>query len=57
VLALNGVVRGVGEPFAIINGIIVRLGETIEDATLLHVDSEIATLRRKGKDIVLRTAK
>ncbi len=57
VLALNGVVRGVGESFAIINGTIVRLGETIEDATLLRVDSGMAIVRRKGKDLILRTAK
>ncbi len=57
VFVLNGVVGGVGEPFAIINGTIVHLGETIDEATLLRVDSEAATLRRKGKTFVLRTAK
>ena len=54
---LNGVVGGVGEPFAIINGTIVHLGETIEEATLLHVDSGMARLRRKGKELLLQTAK
>ena len=57
VFALNGVVGGVGEPFAIINGIIVHLGETIEDATLVSVDAGTAKLRRKEKILVLQTAK
>jgi hypothetical protein len=56
VFALNGVVEGVGEPFAIINGVVVHLGETIEDATLIAVDASVAKLRRKNKELVLRTA-
>ena len=56
-LTLNGVVQGVGEPFAILNGAVVHLGETIEDATLLRIGSGMAIVRRKDKEVVLRTAK
>lgn len=53
---LNGIVEGVGEPFAIINGHITRLGETIGGAILLTVDEGSATLRLEdNEELVLRT--
>lgn len=54
-LQLNGVVEGVGEPFAIINGSIIRLGETIANATLVEIRSNSARLRRRNQELVLRT--
>jgi len=55
-LELHGVVEGTGEPLAIINGRIVHLGETVEGATLVEVGKHTARLRRRKRDIVLRTA-
>lgn len=58
VYTLNGIVQGVGsEPFAVINDTIVQLGETVDGATLISVDSGIAKLRRDTKEIVLKTSK
>ena len=54
-LTLNGVVGGPGEPLAIINGEIIRLGETVNGATLVTVEESSATLRRDGQDVVLQT--
>ena len=52
--ALNGIVEGVGdEPFAIINGRFVRLGGTIEGATLRELTSDSATLQWQNQDLVL----
>ena len=56
-LTLNGIVEGVGEPFAIINGGFVRLGETIEGATLLDVTSDSAQLHWQDQDFVLRMSR
>ena len=56
-LKLNGVVEGVGEPFAIINGGIVRLGETIDGATLLEVKDDTVRLRWLNQDLTLRTSR
>jgi len=55
--SLNGIVEGVGEPFAIINGTIVRLGESIEGATLTEVAQGKATLRWNDQNVVLRTSR
>jgi len=55
-LKLSGIVRGVGEPFAIINNHIVRLGENVEGATLLAVNDESVKLQWSDEELVLRTA-
>ncbi len=55
--ALNGLVEGGGEPFAIINGQIVRLGESISGATLLEVKHDSARLKRSDEELVLRTSR
>ena len=54
---LNGVVEGVGEPFAIINGSIVHLGERVNGATLVEVRGNRARLRRENssEELVLVT--
>ena len=54
-LALNGVVEGVGEPFVIINGRILRLGETIEGATVLEIGDQWARLRWADQEVTLQT--
>ena len=57
-LKLNGVVEGIGEPFAIINDRIVRLGEYVEGAVLLSVGSNKATLRSADEEeLVLSTSR
>jgi hypothetical protein len=54
-LVLSGVVLGGGEPYAVINGVIVALGEQIEGATLERVEEGAAILRgRKGETMTLR---
>jgi len=55
-LELNGIVEGVGEPLALINGRIVRLGETVQDATLLEVKDDTVRLRWHNEELVLRTS-
>lgn len=56
-LQLNGVIEGSGEPLALINGSLVRLGETIEGATLLEVKEGSARLRWLNQELVLRTTR
>jgi hypothetical protein len=52
---LTGVVEGLGEPYAVINGSIVGVGETVGKATLLDIAEGKVTLRlADGKDTVLR---
>ena len=52
---LTGVVEGSGDPYAVINGSIVGVGETVGTATLLGIAEGIVTLRlADGKDTVLR---
>ncbi len=54
-LRLSGIVGGPGEPLAIINGTIVRVGEMVAGATLLEVGKDFARLRWRDQDVVLRT--
>ena len=51
---LNGIVRGSGEPVAIINGRILRVGETIAGATLSDIMSEAARLRWPDRELIIR---
>ena len=54
-LRLSGIVGGPGEPLAIINGAIVRVGEQVAGATLLEIGSDYAKVRWRDDDIVQRT--
>lgn len=54
-LALNGIVEGRGEPLAIINGMILRVGESVSGATLLNIRGDEATLRWRDEELVLST--
>ena len=54
-LRLSGIVGGPGEPLAIINGTIVRVGEMVAGATLLEVGEDFARLRWRDQDVLLRT--
>ncbi len=56
-LKLSGIVRGAGEPFAIINDHIIQVGDSVEGATLVAVKEDAATLRWLDKELVLRTAR
>src|SRR3989338_6202222 len=52
---LTGIVEGLGEPYAAINGSIVAEGETIGEATLLTIAEGTVTLRLAGgKETLLR---
>jgi hypothetical protein len=52
---LTGVVEGVGEPYAVINGAIVAVGERVGHATLLAVANGAVQLRLDtGEERVLR---
>lgn len=54
-LVLSGVVEGLGEPYAVINGMILGLGDQIDNATLVEVGSGMVKLRRAdGSDAILR---
>lgn len=53
--ALTGVVEGVGEPYAMINGVIVAVGERVGTATLLEIANGTVRLRLEtGEERVLR---
>ena len=51
---LNGVVRGKGEPLAIINGRILKVGDGIEAATLAEIAQESARLRWPDRELIIR---
>lgn len=53
---LTGVVAGPGEPLAIINGQIMKVGDTVSGATLLQVGSNSARLRWGDEELVLKTS-
>lgn len=56
-LQLSGVVTGPGEPMAIINGHLLKIGETIEGATLLEVTDTSARVHWRDQEFVLRLAR
>ena len=54
-LVVTGVAEGRGEPYAVINGAIVTVGEHIQDFTLLEITDGAVRLRGPdGKDVTLR---
>lgn len=54
-LVISGVVEGLGEPYAVINGAIVRAGEQVNDATLLRIADGVVVLRRAdGTEMTLQ---
>jgi len=56
-LQLSGVVTGPGEPMAIINGHILKIGDRIEGATLLEVTDTSARLHWRDREFILRLAR
>ena len=55
---LSGVVEGLGEPYAVINGVIVGVGEQVDGSTLLEVVNGVVKLRRPdGSETILRVPK
>ncbi len=53
-LALSGIVGGLGQPYAVINGTIVSEGERVGTATLVEITKGAVRLRRDdGTDLVL----
>ena len=54
-LVMTGIVEGRGEPYAVINGAIVSVGERVHEFTLLEIADGAVRLRsRHGKDVILR---
>lgn len=54
-MILSGIVVGVGEPYAVINGEIVAQGDQIGSATLLDITPDSVTVRLpNGKEAVLK---
>jgi hypothetical protein len=54
-LVLSGIVEGLGDPYAVINGLIVGVGERVGDATLEQIAKGSVTLRHDdGRETVLR---
>jgi len=54
-LVMSGIVEGEGQPYAVINGVIVAVGERIGEFTLEGVANGAARLRRTdGSEVVLR---
>ena len=55
VLTLHGIVEGSGEPLALINDNVLRVGDVIEGATLVDVKADAATLRWRDQELILKT--
>ena len=56
-LVLNGVAEGVGEPYAVINGSILGVGDRIGNFTLVEIANGAARLREtNGNETVLRVS-
>lgn len=54
-LVLSGVVEGSGDPYAVINGLIVAVGERVGNATLEEIAQGSVTLRHDdGRQTILR---
>ena len=54
-LVLSGVVEGLGDPYAVINGLIVAVGERVGDATIEQIAKGSVTLRHDdGRQTILR---
>lgn len=57
-LLLTGIAEGIGEPYAVINGGIIAIGERVGRFTLVQVHNGAAVLRRDdGTDTILRVAR
>jgi len=57
-LILTGIVEGGGEAYAVINGVIVGVGEQIKESTLLEIGKGKAKVRRPdGRETVLSIPK
>jgi hypothetical protein len=55
---LTGIVEGLGEPYAVINGSIVAVGDAVGTATLVEIGQGAVTLRlADGKETVVRAAR
>jgi hypothetical protein len=54
-LELNGIVEGVGEPLVIVNGHLLRRGESIDGATLMEVRDNAARFQWRDEDLIIRT--
>ena len=57
-LRLTGIVEGTGEPYAVINGEIVAVGERVGQFSLVRIHDGAAVLRRDdGTDTIVRVAR
>jgi len=52
---LSGIVRGLGEPYAVVNATIVRVGDSIDEGTVVAIAEDSVTLQDEdGAEIVVR---
>ena len=56
-LELSGIIAGPGEPMAIINGSLLKPGDTVDGATLLEVTDDFARVRWRDEEVVLHLAR
>ncbi|PIQ84229.1 MAG: hypothetical protein COV75_03180 [Candidatus Omnitrophica bacterium CG11_big_fil_rev_8_21_14_0_20_63_9] len=57
-LVLSGVVEGLGEPYAVINGSIVGIGERVAGLELTSISDGLVTLKRSnGEELTLQVAR
>ena len=55
---LTGIVEGLGKPYAVINGAIVGVGDTIGEATLLEIaDGSVKLQRADGSETTLSVSR
>ncbi len=57
-LTLSGIVEGLGEPYAVINGMIVGIGDQVKNVTLVAIEHGKAKLRQAdGSEIILHVTR
>lgn len=52
-LVIQGLVWNLKDPQAIINGKVVKIGDTLEDAQILDITKEGVKIRRQGREVFL----
>lgn len=53
-ILLNGIVQGEGEPFAVLNNQIFRVGDEIEGAVLLKIGRDFVVLKENGEEFQIK---
>jgi DNA-binding transcriptional regulator YdaS (Cro superfamily) len=56
-LVLKGIVWDETKPLALINGLVVKEGDTIQGATIVKIDFERVTIRYRSKEFIIELIK